>query len=615
MGDVAGLPKLNGDWDYDLIRTPETELTPEEVGYAVRDVQVIPAYLRYLLEANEWMTSDLLGVKVVTKSSIVRQMAARTIGNLKYKKQNGKLATLTKSFTETCRQEHAQTYESYALRKACFRGGLTFTAAVNASKPMPNVCSLDVVSMHHLFINGRFQPVHFSMRSPEVMGEVCAQILETPVHEVMADYAKPWLVGIHAAVRLTNLRLKAGSFFERWGIGTLATAKFDLSGVAAGSDLAENQAAAIADSAVFSSGYGDRVEGRCIAAYGKVLEADAVTVHVTEVELYTLSLVYDWDRLEVVTGEATAKMVPPPDYVTLQSNLLFMQKQDMKQVCKLYEEGTPYPGEVPASLPDSLRAQLAKGEPTTQFVQAFYNSSVKGAFNGIYGTQAQNIMKPKYVWSMDEVMVDTSDRLGPDNYAEQVPKTVKVWFNYGSRIVGGSRLHLVLAMRLIWEGLGERVRPIGGDTDSLKLSLEGCTPDDVVACLKPLHRAADVAIERGQERVRRCFPDRCSDLHRIGHFDVEPATRENVCYEWGMEAWNKCRITYDGHRNHVTMAGVSRPRGTMNVETFADALAEKGVPSRPTPHCSWATTCTSRRTSPTRWRPTAPPRATGSTAW
>lgn len=75
MGETCGLPKAVGDWDYTLIRTPETPLTDEELFYARRDVQVIPQYLQWLLHANSWLTADMLGCRVLTKTSLVRQMA------------------------------------------------------------------------------------------------------------------------------------------------------------------------------------------------------------------------------------------------------------------------------------------------------------------------------------------------------------------------------------------------------------------------------------------------------------------------------------------------------------------------------------------------------------
>ena len=79
MGETCGIPKAKGDWDYSLIRTKETKLTEEELFYAKRDVQVIPAYLSYLLNANEWLQQSDLGLKVITKTSLVRQMAQKKI--------------------------------------------------------------------------------------------------------------------------------------------------------------------------------------------------------------------------------------------------------------------------------------------------------------------------------------------------------------------------------------------------------------------------------------------------------------------------------------------------------------------------------------------------------
>ena len=155
MGETCGLPKAVGDWDYSLVRTPETPLTEEELFYARRDVQVIPQYLQWLLRANHWLTSDMLGCRVLTKTSLVRQMARREIGGRRVTLQGGKKITLQRAFEMTCNQEFPRNYESYALRKACFRGGLTFTSAKTAAVVVDNVASLDVTSMHHAFINAR----------------------------------------------------------------------------------------------------------------------------------------------------------------------------------------------------------------------------------------------------------------------------------------------------------------------------------------------------------------------------------------------------------------------------------------------------------------------------
>lgn len=124
MGDTAGLPKAVGDWDYSLIRTPETPLSDLELHYAKRDVQVIPAYLRYLLEANEWMDDSELGVRVLTKTSVVRRFAAETFGDLTIgHDRKGRDVSMLHGFQQLCMRDMPKDYETYALRKACFRGG------------------------------------------------------------------------------------------------------------------------------------------------------------------------------------------------------------------------------------------------------------------------------------------------------------------------------------------------------------------------------------------------------------------------------------------------------------------------------------------------------------
>lgn len=102
MGRTAGLPKATGDWNYDLIRTPQTKLTNEELFYARRDVEVIPAYFKYLLQSNEWMKQSDLGFTILTKTGIVRQMAKRQIGKLSIEKQDDKKITLDYAFINLC---------------------------------------------------------------------------------------------------------------------------------------------------------------------------------------------------------------------------------------------------------------------------------------------------------------------------------------------------------------------------------------------------------------------------------------------------------------------------------------------------------------------------------
>ena len=572
MGETCGLPKAVGDWDYTLVRTPETPLTEDELFYARRDVQVIPQYLQWLLRANHWLTSDMLGCRVLTKTSLVRQMARREIGG-RVTLQGGKKITLQRAFEMTCNQEFPKNYEAYALRKACFRGGLTFTSAKTAGVVVHNVASLDVTSMHHAFINGRRLPVKFAPTPCELLQIACERIAATSLDDVLGQYDDPFRVGLHVAVCFSGLRLRKGTCFAAWGIAICPRSKF-VRTLQADTDYSNNDRAKAQDNSIRAHGYVDSAVNP-VYAFGKLYSADECVLHVNEIELWDVAQVYEYDDMRVLYGESTTKTIIPPDYVTLQSNMLFARKTDVKNLIKGYSEGTPYVGDIPDSIPEGIARDAKTGELSMKFLQSYYGSTVKGQFNGIYGTQAQDVMKADYhVTETGELEVDKSTLCTPESFAEKRPKTPRVLYTYGMRIVAGSRMHLLIAMMLIYRHFGERVTVTGGDTDSLKISCaDDVSDEELLDVLRPLHNAIETAINRTMRRVHVTAPDMASTLDHIGQFEVEDcggATR----YAEHMELWNKARISLDGNGCvHVTCAGLPRPDGVYTIEDFmADVM-------------------------------------------
>lgn len=575
MGETAGLPKAVGDLDYSLVRTSATPLTPLEEHYCRRDVQVIPAYLSYLLHAYDWMESGDLGCHVLTKSSIVRQMARRTIGPLEVRGSGGRTYTLAQLFEILCRQELPTDFYTYALRRACFRGGFTFTAAANCSRVVRNVCSLDVTSMHHTFINGRMLPVKFRRADTDVLTAYARRILATPRARVLHNYHEPLTVGLHVLVQFKNLRLRRGSAFEHYGIALLASGKFDRH--AAPLEFGGSELTRAADEDLIGRGWRDTADG-VTYAFGKVYAADVAQVFVNEIELWCIGRVYDFDSMEVLAGEMARNFVRPPDYVTLQSNILFETKNDAKFINNNYEEGIPYPYDIPSTIPDGIASELRAGTCSAGFFQAYYQSGVKGSFNGIYGVQAQNVYKPDYaVDDEGDLYVDHETLATPENFTDKQPKHPSVLYNYGARIVAGSRMHLIIAIELLYERFGSRVEVTGGDTDSIKAALApDVTGDELLSALSPLHDAATNALALVQARVRDAFPQLASQLTGIGTFDLEPASRGKLCYDEHYEAWNKARVSVVDGRSHITAAGLPRPADLYNVENLLDDLMAKG---------------------------------------
>lgn len=576
MGETCGLPKAVGDWDYTLVRTPETPLTEDELFYARRDVQVIPQYLQWLLRANHWLTSDMLGSRVLTKTSLVRQMARREIGGRRITLRGGKRLTMQRAFEITCNQEFPSDYESYALRKSCFRGGLTFTSAKTAGVVVDNVASLDVTSMHHAFINGRRLPVKFAPTPSELLQIACERIAATSLDDVLSHYDDPFRVGLHVAVRFSGLRLRKDTCFAAWGIAICPRSKF-VRTLHADTDYSNNDRAKTQDNSIRAHGYVDSAVNP-VYAFGKLYSADECVLHVNEIELWNVAQVYEYDDMRVLYGESTTKTIIPPDYVTLQSNMLFARKTDVKNLIKGYTEGTPYVGDIPDSIPEGIARDAKTGELSMKFLQSYYGSTVKGQFNGIYGTQAQDVMKPDYhVTETGELEVDRTTVCTPENFAEKRPKTPRVLYTYGMRIVAGSRMHLIVAMMLVYMRFGDRVTVTGGDTDSLKIRCDGDVSDaDLLDCLHPLHHAIETAIDKTMRRVRVTAPDMASTLEHVGKFEVE-ACGDTTRYTEHVELWNKARVSLDGKgRVHVTCAGLPRPDGVYNIEDFIVDIMRAG---------------------------------------
>ena len=312
-------------------------------------------------------------------------------------------------------------------------------------------------------------------------------------------------------------------------------------------------------------------------AFGKLYSADKCSLFLSELELWCVAQVYEWDSYEVEFGESTVRFKLPPDYVTLQSNSLFEMKNDAKVIHKAYRTNVPYDKEIPSSIPIGIAQSLLAGTCDADFFASYYNSTVKGMFNGIYGTMAQDVYKPSYIVESGELHVDSSSKTTQDNFEEKSPKRCKVFYNYGLRIVGGSRMHLVIAMILLYEKLGNKIMVTGGDTDSLKIRCdEDVTNEVLLDALEPLHIAIENALNATMKRVRKLYPQYASTLDGIGKFDCEKCGNDD---RWlmHMEAWNKARvsISQDG-KPHVTCAGLSRPLNTYHIEHYISDLLANG---------------------------------------
>lgn len=572
MGEAVGVKKAVGDWDYSLVRHGKTELTDEELFYAKRDVQVIPAYLKYLLDANKFLEENDLGNHLLTKTGLVRLLAKRVTGTIPIKGRKRDY-TLEQLFRFKCDEEQPKSYSSYALRKSSFRGGLTFTAAKYASNIFENVVSVDAVSMHHAHINGMLMFYKFSKTSNATLKRQLHIVGKTQLDDILRFYECPFKWGIHAKVKVFNPCLKPGTIFDTSGIATLAEAKFGSGGEVPGEFEKPRNEEAIKD--VKKAGYQDSAK-KGKFAYSKLMEAKEIIIHVSEIEWWIFCQVYAFDDFEVLEGESSTTRGLAPEYVTLLSNMLYKQKNEMKQVIKTYQENSLNDVSHAQTLPAHIREMIREGSASEAYLESYYKNIIKGQYNAIYGAQAQDVYRPNFKIEDNNIVIDDDTRINKDNF--ETKKGDLVLYTYGLRIVGRSRLHLIIAMLLLDEAFGNKIKILGGDTDSLKISTsKEITDEMIINALKPLHKATKNSIDIVQKDIRNNHKQYASDLKDLGNFEIETYDGGKYSrYKKHIELWNKCRVSIDyNNKVHITAAGVARPSGKYNLENLANDMITK----------------------------------------
>ena len=518
MGELAGVPKLKGSWNYKKYREPYDPLTDEEKAYAIRDTEIIQAYLQHLLKVSPFLKESDFGTRLLTQTGLVRLYGERVIGRKEVRR-----------FVSSAAREEPKTEASYRLRKACFRAGLAFTAGRNAGRILKNVVSIDTVSMHHSFILGRQVPVDFHEAAPKVVELAVKSVLATSVEKVLENYNRPFPVAFHAHIRFTDLRMKAGSVFEQQGIATLARGKFT---ERVAYEWADGDSSESAENRNRAAGYHDTVKGHTFA-FGKLVKAEAAELFLTETEVWLLGQAYEWDSMEVLEGEMTLRFQEPPAFILKLDQALYQNKKAMKMVLH---------GGDSTLIPDAIK----KAPRAVQ--EGYYKFSSKAQFNSVFGLCAMDSHK----------------------FEQEFKRThsPKSWYTLGMRIAGGSRLHLALALMLLDRDYRGRFEILGGDTDSIKLS--GLTDSEIQHALKPLHDAITKAIQKTLTAAGIDY----AQFAGIGTFESEGTSDLEV------EVFNKNRLAWNGSSFKLTAAGIPTPADRPNLETALNALARKYGPRK-----------------------------------
>lgn len=476
------------------------------------------------------LTLDEMGTRVLTLTGCARHDAAASVGCLTFEEGKGRKSrdvTLLNAYRQRATIEAAQDYRQYALRKACNRGGLTFTAARHAGVVHGRTIAIDEASAHHAQAICRYVPERFHTATPTALTIAARRIAAMTIDDVLAAYHMPFTYCFHACFRFTGVKLKAGTLWEHEEIGTHGMARLAPSSGIKGVD---DDAVVEAERALRAAGYGDKAEGG-VYAFGKLMAADVLTTFMTEGELFLFTHTYDYDDVEGIWGEAATKSRRPEDYSILTSMHFYAQKQAQKRAI-----------------------QAGRHD-----LEEVYKLETKPAYNAVgYGLHARDELRPGYeidddgTWHMEPPVTE-------DDYDARRPKISKAWYTYGIRISIGARLHLFIAAELIWNRFHDAVGIAAGDTDSLKLVVgDGdVTVDDVLDALTPLHEATRRAIDLTTSRARRLFPKAYDPMYGVGEFEPDGGRGGEFAAFYAPGVKQYLTISYDGAVD-LTLAGVPR---------------------------------------------------------
>lgn len=126
------IPKLVGKLDYELIRTPITELTEDEIQYLIHDVKIVSEHIRECIEKE----GGICYIPYTKTGYVRRECRKRTVG--------GKYGVGYKMVM----QELTIEPEEYLVAKRAFSGGFTHANFDYTGEVVKNVRSFDFSSSY-----------------------------------------------------------------------------------------------------------------------------------------------------------------------------------------------------------------------------------------------------------------------------------------------------------------------------------------------------------------------------------------------------------------------------------------------------------------------------------
>lgn len=570
MGNDCGYSKGIGEWDYSLVRTPRTPLTDEEIDYAKRDIYTLFAWFGWWLRRNPDIDPARLALNVVTKTGIVRERRRVRFSDLKGRKLKD---TVGQYWLKQCMFEVPTTDDELYTMMAATRGGFTFCSSVNASVPYDLVgtdeiiAGYDATSQHPAQLVSHLYPVKFKQRPSYVMDAAFRLVQKTSMKRILSHWAQPFGVAFYGCFEFTNLRPKAGSIFAKYGIFPLASARYRTKEQIEYDE--DNGDKVNYTNEMRYRDYTDSAED-AVCEFGKLVSASKARVYITELTAWEICQAYDFDEVKAISGYSTGRFVKPTDMDVISVMQFYKAKNEFKIAREsFFETKTIHNAQILKELgiADAIADGMRDGTISDVDVDATY-MSLKADLNAIFGISCSNQFRRPTILS--ESGITYTGEFGIVN----APKTPKVWYQFGQRIVGWSRIAQICAMLLVSE---YALTIINGDTDSLKILCKKKDLPKISDKLGILSNAVDNGKREVCARVKAAYPGLYDPLAEIGYY-VHEFDAERFCASWNKAYAMQNIDKREGClRFYFTLAGIPTRRRTSNLSSF---LGVNGIADR-----------------------------------
>lgn len=548
MGTDCEYRKAVGKWDYDKIRTPNTILTDDEIRYAQDDIYTLICWFGWWLPRNPDISPEKLGCNVVTKTGIVRERRKQRFSKLK---GNGMKYNAGHYWTGRCETEKPKSDDELFTNFACTRGGFTFCASESASIPyvLDNtdyvIAGYDATSQHPAQIVSHYYPFGFKERTPKVLEQAFDLIGCISLERILAHWDKPFPVAFNAAFEFVNLHPKTNTVFSANGIFPLANARYKSK-----EQEREQQSITMDERGYCDSGIGMN------GAFGKIISAERIILYLTELSSWEIWQAYEWDSVVALHGYETGNFCRPSDLDVISVMQFYKAKNEFKNRRKEYlKSGKIKDGSMLLELgiAPMVVSQMEDGSLSIGDLEAQY-LSLKADLNAIYGISCSN------EYRRDTILGKSGIEYTGDFGLCNAPKVSKVWYQFGQRIVGWSRIAQTIVMMLS-DGIADKI--INGDTDSIKLLIDEGRISELEKAFSRLSCAIDSGKKKTCLRVEKAYPNHFDELEYIGHYEREFVTKRFCA------SWNKAYcIQDDDEKLSFTIAGIPTKRRENDFSCF-----------------------------------------------